>query len=59
MVPFEAARQIASVEGASFYMTLVARDYQPTVLPPLDTGAELPGESGQLTPYGPDGRPES
>jgi len=60
VVPFEAARQIASVEGASFYMTLVARDYQPTVLPPLDTGAGLPGETdAQLTPYGPDGRPES
>ncbi len=60
VVPFEAARQIASVEGASFYMTLVAKDYQPTALPPLDTGAGLPGETdAQLTPYGPAGRPES
>ncbi len=60
VVPFEAAQQIASVEGASFYMTLVARDYQPAALPPLDTGASLAGETdAQLTPYGPDGRPES
>ncbi len=48
------------MEGAQFYMTLVAKDYQPTALPPLDTAASLPGEAdAQLTPYGPDGRPES
>jgi pilus assembly protein CpaB len=60
VVPAAAAQQITSVEGASFYLTLVAKDYQPTALGPLDTAAALPGETGsQLTPYGPDGRPES
>lgn len=59
-VPHVAAQQIASVEGSQFYLTLVAKDYQPAALPPIDTGAALPGETGsQLTPYGPDGRPES
>ena len=60
VVPFEAARAIASVEGSQFYLTLVAKDYQPTALGPLDTAAALPGETdAELTPYGPDGRPES
>ncbi len=60
VVPAQAAQQIASVEGAQFYLTLVAKDYQPAPIAPLDTGAALPGETGaQLTPYGPDGRPES
>ena len=60
VVPADAAQRIASVDAGSIYLTLVARDYQPTVLPPLDAGAPLPGESsGELTPYGPDGRPES
>ena len=56
-VPPEAAQWIASAqEGGGIYMTLVADDYQPRPLPPVDTGAaELPGESGQLTPYGPQG----
>ncbi len=59
-VPLEAAQQIMSVDGASYYLTLVAKDYQPTVLPPLDATGPLPGESAdQLTPYGPGGRPES
>jgi pilus assembly protein CpaB len=59
-VPMEAAQRIASVEGPAIYLTLVPKDYQPAVLPPLDTGAALPGETGnQLTPYGPEGRPES
>lgn len=59
-VPQTAAQQIASVEGSQFYLTLVAKDYQPEAIPPIDTGAALPGETGsQLTPYGPDGRPES
>jgi hypothetical protein len=59
-VPQLAAQQIASVEGSQYYLTLVAKDYQPEALPPLDTNAALPGETGaQLTPYGPDGRPES
>jgi pilus assembly protein CpaB len=60
VVPADAAQQIASVEAAQIYLTLVAKDYQPTALGPIDAGATLPGESGgQLTPYGPDGRPES
>ena len=59
-VPAEAAQRIASVEGASIYLTLVPKDYQPTALPPIDPAAALPGEAAdQLTPYGPDGRPES
>jgi Flp pilus assembly protein CpaB len=60
VVPADAARVIASVEGSQIYLTLVAKDYQPTPFGPLDTAAPLPGETGaQLTPYGPDGRPES
>ena len=60
VVPFEAAQKIASVEGSQLYLTLVAKDYQPAPLGPLDTQAPLPGEAGaELTPYGPDGRPES
>ena len=59
-LPAVAAQQIASVEGGSFYLTLVPKDYQPTALPPLDVNAALPGETAdQLTPYGPAGRPES
>jgi len=59
-LPAVAAQQIASVEGSSFYLTLVPKDYQPTPLPPLDVNAPLPGETAdQLTPYGPAGRPES
>ncbi|MET0904212.1 MAG: RcpC/CpaB family pilus assembly protein, partial [Acidimicrobiales bacterium] len=60
VLPAEAAQQIASVPGESFYFTLVARDYQPTAIPPLDVNAPLPGETGsELTPYGPEGRLES
>jgi len=59
-VPADAAQHIASVEPSGIYLTLVPKDYQPEPLPPLDTAAALPGESaGQLTPYGPEGRPES
>lgn len=59
-LPALAAQQIASVEAGSFYLTLVPKDYQPTPLPALDINAPLPGETAdQLTPYGPDGRPES
>jgi Flp pilus assembly protein CpaB len=60
VVPADAAQRIASIDGASFYLTLVAKDYQPEALGPLDTSEVLPAEdSGRLTPYGPDGRPES
>ena len=59
-LPAVAAQQIASVEGGSFYLTLVPKDYQPVPLAPLDVNAPLPGETAdQLTPYGPAGRPES
>ena len=59
-VPSFAAQQIASVSGGSYYLTLVPKDYQPEALPPLDVNQPLPGETpSQLTPYGPDGRPES
>lgn len=59
-LPALAAQQIASVQGGAFYLTLVPKDYQPTPLPALDVNAPLPGETAdQLTPYGPDGRPES
>lgn len=59
-LPALAAQQIASVPAGNFYLTLVPKDYQPQPLPPLDTAQPLPGEdSAQLTPYGPEGRPES
>ena len=60
VVPAKAAQQIASIDGSTIYLSLVAPDYQPTAITPLDVNAPLPGETGsQLTPYGPDGRPES
>ncbi len=58
-VPADAAQRIASVSGAGIYLTLVPKDYQPVAIPPLDP-AVLPGEDPTLlTPYGPEGRPES
>ena len=59
-VPPEAAQWIASAQGGGgLYLTLVADDYQPKPLPPIDPGfKELPGESGELTPYGPQGNPD-
>jgi hypothetical protein len=36
-------------------MTLVAQDYAPRPLPEITDSSTLPGESGQLTPYGPNG----
>jgi pilus assembly protein CpaB len=60
VVPAAAAQQIASVSEAGVYLTLVPKDYQPEAIGPLDPLAALPGETAtQLTPYGPDGRPES
>ena len=54
-VPPEAAAYIASAQQAGgLYMSLVADDYVPKPLPPIDPNT-LPGESGQLTPYGPQG----
>jgi pilus assembly protein CpaB len=59
-VPLEAAQLIASVAPETYYLTLVAKDYQPALLPPVDVTGPLPGEvADQLTPYGPSGRPES
>jgi pilus assembly protein CpaB len=59
-VPAAAAQKIASVQGAAIYLTLVPKDYAPTPLPPLDVSTLPPAEDPkQLTPYGPDGRPES
>jgi pilus assembly protein CpaB len=58
-VPADAAQRIASVSAAGVYLTLVPKDYQPEAIPPLDP-AVLPGEDpALLTPYGPEGRPES
>jgi pilus assembly protein CpaB len=57
-VPPEAAQWIASAQqGGGMYLSLVADDYQPRPLPPIDPNVgELPGENaGQLTPYGPEG----
>jgi pilus assembly protein CpaB len=57
-VPPAAAQWIASAqEGGGMYMSLVADDYVPQPLPPLDPrAATLPGENaGELTPYGPTG----
>lgn len=60
VVPAAAAQQIASVEPGSFYLTLVAKDYQPEPLGPLGNAGPLPAEvPGLRTPYGPEGRPES
>lgn len=59
-VPADASQRIASVSGSDFYLTLVPKDYQPSPLPPIDTAGPLPGETpGQVTPYGPAGRPPS
>jgi pilus assembly protein CpaB len=54
-VPPEAAQWIASAQnGGGLYLSLVADDYTPKPLPPIDPGVTtLPGESGELTPYGP------
>lgn len=55
-VPPEAAQWIASAQtGGGLYMTLVADDYEPRPLPEIKAGSTLPGESGELTPYGPTG----
>jgi pilus assembly protein CpaB len=60
VVPAEAAQRIATASEKGLYFTLVAKDYQPVPLPPLPGSENLPGEEGdRLTPYGPDGRPES
>jgi Flp pilus assembly protein CpaB len=56
----EAALRLASIKPAWFYLTLVPKDWKPTVIAPL-TNADtqttpLPGEdAARLTPYGPAG----
>ncbi len=56
-VPPEAAQWIASAqEGGGMYLSLVADDYKPKPLPEINPNTStLPGESGELTPYGPNG----
>jgi Flp pilus assembly protein CpaB len=55
-VPPDAAQWIASAQqGGGIYMSLVAQDYVPKPLPPISDSSTLPGESDQLTPYGPTG----
>ena len=60
-VPPQAAQWIASAQNlGSMYLTLVAEDYSPSELGPIDPLVTLlPGEDpAQLTPYGPGGDPE-
>jgi pilus assembly protein CpaB len=60
-VPPVAAQYIASAQNAGgMYLSLVAEDYLPRELPPLDPNVTLlPGEDpAQLTPYGPAGDQE-
>ena len=57
-VPPSAVQWLASAQqGGGMYLSLVAEDYSPRELPPLDSNATLlPGEDpAQLTPYGPGG----
>ena len=59
MVPTRAAQYIASVDQGNFYLSLVARDFQPVAQQVIDFNATIPAEDpAQLTPYGPKG-PES
>jgi pilus assembly protein CpaB len=60
-VPPLAAQWIASAQQAGgMYLSLVAEDYAPRELPPIDPNVTiLPGEDpAQLTPYGPGGEQE-
>jgi hypothetical protein len=58
-LPPQAAQLVASLDPATFYLTLLPQKYTPTALPQLDPfPAVLPGEDAtQLTPYGPTGFP--
>jgi Flp pilus assembly protein CpaB len=49
-----------AAQSGGMYLSLVAEDYAPQPLPPLDMGVtSLPGEdAAQLTPYGPAGEQE-
>ncbi len=56
LVPPDSAQRLASVSPGSLYLTLVADDYEPVPMPPLDPAGPLPGEDpDRLTPYGPEG----
>jgi Flp pilus assembly protein CpaB len=59
-VPADAAQYIiAAQETGTIYLSLVTKDYTPSVIPPLPTNGlitPLPGEDpARLTPYGPSG----
>ena len=59
-VPPDAALYImAAQESGTIYLSLVTKDYTPSVIPPLPTNGlitTLPGEDpARLTPYGPSG----
>lgn len=56
IVPADAAQYIASIEPDRFYLSLVARDYEPVPQQPIDPTEPLPAEDpSTLTPYGPAG----
>lgn len=56
IVPAEAAQYIASISPERFYLSLVARDYQPVPQGPIDPTDPLPAEDPEsLTPYGSSG----
>ncbi|MGZ4727501.1 MAG: Flp pilus assembly protein CpaB [Acidimicrobiales bacterium] len=60
-VPADAALWIMSGQEAGFYLSLTPKDYVPAAVPtPPFLVPTLPGEDpGQLTPYGPAGKPAS
>jgi Flp pilus assembly protein CpaB len=60
-VPASAALWIMSGQDAGYYLTLTPKDYVPAPVPtPPFIVPTLPGEDpGQLTPYGPAGKPAS
>ena len=56
IVPTEAAQYIVSMDPATIYLVLVARDYKVIPLPPLTKAPITPGEDpSKVTPYGPKG----
>lgn len=60
-VPPDAALWLATAQNTGgMYFSLVAEDYVPKEIPPIDgAAATLPGEDpAQLTPYGPEGNKE-
>lgn len=59
IVPPDAAAALGSITPGNIYLTLVSRDYEPKVLPPVDLSTPPGEDSKQLTPYGPDGARKS